>query len=425
MAEIKLKVVHICTYLEGGAGRAAYRIHEALLKSGIKSSFVTIQLHQQVMKSESLSKANHESFIDRQFNRIQFRLKKHLGIVFKNKEQRKREKKYKYYSKFNEIKVFFDCEIATLPFTDYNILDNPVVKEADIIHLHWIGEMVDYPTFFKNNTKPIVWTLHDMNPFQGLFHYRNDEIRNRNGIEKFDTEIQTIKKKAINSGSSELILVTPSKWLQDETLNNNTFKNFKSHYIPYPISNCFWNIQKADMKTRSEGNNAIFLFISQGVKVWRKGFDLLIESLKKVNISSFTLFVIGEVPEFHIADPHIRWLGTIKENRKLIEYFSIANAVIIPSREDNLPNVMLESFACGTPVIGFPVGGIKEHVIDFKTGLLAEKISGDSLARTIEKFYVNREKFDSQVIRNYANKHFKAELIAEKYLNLYKQLLKN
>ena len=39
----KLKVVHISTYRSGGAGRAAYRIHEALLKNGVDSSFITIE----------------------------------------------------------------------------------------------------------------------------------------------------------------------------------------------------------------------------------------------------------------------------------------------------------------------------------------------------------------------------------------------
>lgn len=420
----ELKVVHVCTYTEGGAGRAAYRIHQALLTKGWQSSFVTIDSHLKSIKSESFSKVIHETFIERQFNRIQFRIKKHLGIQFKSKTEREKERKDRYYVKFKEIKIRFDCEIATLPITDYNILEDPLVEEADIIHLHWIGELMDYQSFFKNNKKPVVWTLHDMNSFQGLFHYKNDETRNRNGIEKFDDEIQRIKKKAINNRRSELLLVTPSKWLQNEALQTKTFKNLKSHCIAYPISNCFLNIQKTQMKTKGNDTNVVFLFISQGVKVKRKGFNLLIGSLKKVNISSFTVFVLGEIPDYHLTDPHIKMLGTINENEKLIEYFSMANAVIIPSSEDNLPNVMLEAFACGTPVIGFPVGGLKEHVTDFKTGLLAENITSDSLATTIEKFYLNREKFDSEFIRDYAIKHFNPDLIAEKYLNLYKQLLK-
>jgi glycosyltransferase involved in cell wall biosynthesis len=344
-----------------------------------------------------------------------------LGIEFKNREQRKKEKRDKYYSTFKEDYSLFDCEIATLPLTEYDILENPLVKVADIIHLHWVAGMLDYSSFFKNNKKPVVWTLHDMNPFQGLFHYKEDELRNWN-YGKFDTEIQIIKRKSIKSRKSKLAIVSPSKWLLKEALNSKVFKNSTSCCIPNPINNEVFSDRK---KNLIKADKVVFLFIAHSVIIRRKGFDLLVEALRKVNISSFTVLVLGEVPEFGVGDLDIRFLGAVNENEKLKEYFSMADAFIIPSREDNLPNVMLESFACGTPVIGFPVGGIKEHVIDFKTGLLTEEISSDSLARTIEKFYVHRERFDRQIIQDYAQEHFAEKLIANKYLDLYKQLLKN
>ena len=113
--------------------------------------------------------------------------------------------------------------------------------------------------------------------------------------------------------------------------------------------------------------------------------------------------MLGAGENCFIPGIDIRKVGPINDNRKLVDYFSLADAFIIPSREDNLPNVMLESLACGTPVIGFPVGGIKEHVINFKTGLLADNISSESLAEAIEKFCKNQERFnsdgDSQICR--------------------------
>jgi glycosyltransferase involved in cell wall biosynthesis len=94
----------------------------------------------------------------------------------------------------------------------------------------------------------------------------------------------------------------------------------------------------------------------------------------------------------------IRLLGNISDDKKLMEYYSLADAFIIPSREDNLPNVMLESFACGTPVIGFPIGGVNEHVIDYQTGLLAKDISSDALAECIKQFSLNHHLFNSLFI---------------------------
>ena len=298
-----------------------------------------------------------------------------------------------------------------------------MVKDADIIHLHWIAGMVDYPSFFKHNTKPVVWTLHDMNPFQGLFHYKEDEIRNKNYTDKLDQEIRAIKKKAIKRRTSKLTVVTPSAWLLDEALNSGVFRNSTHTLIPYPIDNRTFSFSEKSIS--KSDTNVVFLFIAHSIKVKRKGFDLLVDALKKVKISSFTVLVLGEVPDFDIGNLDVRFVGTVTENEKLKDYFSMADAFVIPSREDNLPNVMLEAFACGTPVIGFPVGGIKEHVIDFKTGLLTEEISSDSLAATLEKFCNHKERFDRRTIQDYAQEHFNEELIANKYLEVYKQLLKN
>lgn len=96
---------------------------------------------------------------------------------------------------------------------------------------------------------------------------------------------------------------------------------------------------------------------------------------------------------------------------------------MIPSREDNLPNVMLESFACGTPVISFKVGGLAEHVNNFDTGLIAEEINAASLHKAIQKFFDNKEKFDSKKIRKYAEGHFNEKLIARKYMEVYGESL--
>ncbi|MDR2993391.1 MAG: hypothetical protein LBV11_06090, partial [Bacillus cereus] len=67
-------------------------------------------------------------------------------------------------------------EIASIPFSSYRLENHPLIKEADIIHLHWIADnFLNYPTFFKNIKQPIVWTLHDINPFRGIFHFDGDK----------------------------------------------------------------------------------------------------------------------------------------------------------------------------------------------------------------------------------------------------------
>lgn len=319
-----------------------------------------------------------------------------------------------------------DCEIATLPFSDFNVLENLLIKKADIIHLHWVAGMLDYPSFFKYVNKPVVWTLHDMNPFCGLFHYEADEIRNREIAMGLDASIKKIKKRAIGKRQSPVTIVTPSSWLLNEAMNSEIFNDVPALCIPNAVdTNVF--APKSGINFRSSNGipeqNVILLFVAQAVTHYRKGFDLLLEALKAVQYLPITLLVLGNATPLSIDGIDIKYCGSINDDNQLARYYSNADAFIIPSREDNLPNVMLESFACGTPVIGFPVGGIKEHVHDYKTGLLAKEISNEALAATITEFCTNKGRFSASEIRNYAEKYFAEEVVAKQYIEVYQKIL--
>jgi glycosyltransferase involved in cell wall biosynthesis len=71
-------------------------------------------------------------------------------------------------------------------------------------------------------------------------------------------------------------------------------------------------------------------------------------------------------------------MGFIMDNRWLSLIYSAADLFVIPSMQDNLPNTVLESMACGTPVVGFDVGGISDMVRSGKTGQLVPV--GDAVA---------------------------------------------
>ena len=62
-------------------------------------------------------------------------------------------------------------ELFSYPFSDYDITENEWYKDADVINLHWVADFLDYKSFFEKNIKPVIWTLHDMNPFTGGEHY--------------------------------------------------------------------------------------------------------------------------------------------------------------------------------------------------------------------------------------------------------------
>jgi glycosyltransferase involved in cell wall biosynthesis len=127
----------------------------------------------------------------------------------------------------------------------------------------------------------------------------------------------------------------------------------------------------------------ILLFVSEEIENPRKGFDLLLEAMQTTVIPDLLTCVIGISGRSSTTYPGIEFLGKITEERLMAVAYSAADALIIPSREDNLPNTMLESQACGTPVIHLKQGGYRKLLFPDLTGF-CQKISRP---RTWEKAF--------------------------------------
>lgn len=326
-----------------------------------------------------------------------------------------------------EIHASLQAEWTSLPFSNYDILSHPAVQEADIIHLHWVSGMLDYPSFFKENIKPVVWTLHDMNPLQGIFHYKGDEARNTKAAENIDKEIYTIKENEIRKSKAAILIVTPSEWLCKTASKGTMFSGSKATSIRNPIdASQYHPYETLDLKQKLNiaETNTIFLFIAQDVNTYRKGFDLITEALNQLNDEDITLLVIGVADDFKMPKFQVINLGSISDKAILCRYYSLTDAFVIPSREDNLPNVMLEAMACGTPVLSFNIGGMAETIEDGFNGLKASGINASSLKEIIEKFILIKAQFDANAIREFVVQNFSYNCISQKYIDFYKSCFK-
>lgn len=423
MSNQPLKVVHISTYAFGGAGNAAYRIHEAMIAKGISSQFICLHPgNNQNLKAVFVLQQPFlkHSFYNKIVIKIKWRLKAHLNVSLDIRAIV--EKKY------NSVKQELNCEYASLPFTGNDILADPNVQNADIIHLHWVAGMLDYPSFFNKNTKPVVWTLHDMNPFQGIFHYKEDELRNVSISSSLDLQVLDIKRKSINKSKKKLRIVCPSEWLLKSAMQSNTFKRANGQCIPYPLNmDIFTTVKDSSLRQQLNipVNTTVFLFVAQNVSNYRKGFDILLEALKNIDRTGLTLLVIGHKDKLDIPGLDVRILGTIEDNLLLRNYYSIADAFIISSREDNLPNVMLESMACGTPVLSFDIGGMAEFIIDGFNGLKAKTTAAKELVEIMNKFIQEKDTYDSYAIRKFALENFSNDIVVKQYKEVYSAVLKS
>lgn len=405
-----MKIVHISAAATGGAGIAAFRIHLGLSdQEGVSSSFV-----QKFKVTDKLIGKN--VFQCQPYYPLSYRLKKKFHLA-EDDLYRKEIDKYP-----------LNYEIVTLPTAPFRVENHPMVKEADIVHLHWVADFLNYPTFFESIKQPIIWTLHDMNPFQGIFHYEEDTINNKDTLGILDNDILTKKINFIHK-KDNIVIVTPSGWLKNKSENSRTFKQYPHLLIPYGLDFDLYpllNRQSEKDKLSINNGKKTILFVAHFIQVHRKGFDLLQQAINNLGITDFNLISVGgKRIEVNDNINHIHF-DHIDEVSMLNMIYSAADVTVLPSREDNLPNVMLESLANGTPVISYRNGGMAEHIRSGENGILVNQISAEALSNEIKKFLSDKYSFASaEKIREYTLTHLNKEIQSQRYIQLYKEILQS
>ncbi|MDA3614192.1 glycosyltransferase [Polluticaenibacter yanchengensis] len=402
-----MKIVHLTTYYTGGAGIAAIRLHNALLKSGVDSSIIFVQRF-----------ANDKSSINnayslQPYSKIQrFRIK--LFKVF-NRQKRALEREFRHCLKL------ITAENCTLPVTDNDPLFLDIIKDADIIHLHWVSNMIHYPSFFKQLAgKKIAWTFHDLNPIQGIFHYRNDVINNQ-AVNHFESKMVDFKARFQNKHCS-INVICLNEWMYHEVLNNGKMRYKTIAVLPnIHSSEVFFNdpeLNKADLNFSSDKIN--ILIIADNLKNERKGAAILKEIFNlNTRFNHLRLHVVGAEFSDSFSNIEVVYHGKINNEDHLRKIYSGVDFLLLPSLEDNLPNVMIEALLCGTPIIAFRIGGIANVIKDHENGILIEPFNIEKLTDVLVN--INNWQFDAASISKNAAESFDERNIT-KYITLYNSI---
>jgi glycosyltransferase involved in cell wall biosynthesis len=293
--------------------------------------------------------------------------------------------------------------------------------------------------------RPAIFTLHDMWSFTGHCAYSYDCDRWKIGCGecpypdiypavKIDNTHVEWKLKNWVYMHANLTIVTPSNWLAEQA-EKSMLKRFPIHHIPYGIDTNIYqpiNTKQCRFVLGIPNNKKVLMFGAEILMDSRKGGDLLLKALQNLPESlkaEIMLLILGNGGEAMVDDLGMNTLnlGYVSSDRLKSIAFSAADLFVFPTRADNLPLVLQESMACGTPMVSFKIGGVSDLVRPGITGYLAKPNDADDFCKGIVELLRDEalRKRMSQNCRTIALKEYQIELQAERYIKLYSQMLEN
>jgi glycosyltransferase involved in cell wall biosynthesis len=429
-----LKILHVNTYDRGGAAKACLRLHQGLMMSGV-SSKVLLKEKNNDLKETYLYTSN-QSLVDFFINKIKPRVDYKISKLLYNRFLKTYQTSTTLKRRILESRSS-DLEIISFLDSNCDITTHHTYLDADIVHLHWVESFIDYKTFFIKNKKPIIWTLHDEAPYLGGEHYAEEQYsmddhgyprkRKVTRIEEMFFSKVVKSKISFFENVKNLTIVAPSVWLKERSKNSPVFNKFPHYHIPYGFpTNIYKPLNKPSCKEilGIPRDKTVILFVADSISKSRKGFYYLLSAITSLNdnyLDNILLCSIGAgTPiETHKNSLH---LGKIHDEQLIAIAYSAADMFVIPSLDDNLPNTMIEALLCGTPVIGFPIGGIKDVVQTGFNGILCKDVSVTSLLDSLLLFIENPHKFDKEKISTWAFQNYNLLKQSQSYIELYQKI---
>jgi len=404
--------------IEGGAARAASRLHKGLLAAGIHSTMMV-----QNSQGDGPNVVSPQSKLSKGMSSLRPTLEMlPLYLVGKTSSQ-----------------------FSTAWFPDRQA-DRLRSLAGDLINLQWINKGFIRLESLKKIPKPLVWTLYDMWAFTGGCHYayecegyvaRCGQCPQLNSHKELDLSRWVWTRKQRAWGRVEMALVCPSKWMADCASRSSLFAGRRIEVIANGL-----DIQRFRPIQREEARNWLGLPVDKklilfsavkGVENPQKGYPFFHRAMQDLAAIGWQeqveVLVLGSSEPVKPAElpVPVHYLGHLKDELSLALVYGAADVFVAPSLQDNLPNTVMEALACGTPCVAFNTGGIPEMVDNQVSGYLAIPKDAQDLAQGIDWVLRDPERWRSlgQQARLKAERDFDGVIQAKKYASFYTELLES
>lgn len=399
----------------GGAAIAANRLMKALKKNGVKVKMLVRDKQTDHLTVFSIGHNWTQPF--------KF-IGERLCIFIAN-----------YFSRKN----LFQVDIAN---TGTDVTQHIEFQRADVIHLHWVNQ--GFLSLSNINKilyagKPVVITMHDQWYFTGICHYSGNcqkyqelchHCELMRGTLWGDLAKQVFLKKEKIYRDAQLTFVGCSQWMANLAKTSKLTQGHKVVSIPNAIDTDLFCPQ--DKRSSRQAFNLptdkhLILFGCQRITDERKGFHYLVEALQLLkqqhpNLAKGTEIVVvgGEVESIRHKVPfNIFPIRYVSDPHKMVQLYNAVDLYVTPSLQDNLPNTIMESMACGTPCVGFNVGGIPEMIDHQENGYVAAYKDAQDFANGILWSLGADQGTLSRQARNKVVTTYSENAVARKYIDIY------
>lgn len=414
-----MKILHISySDISGGAAKAAYRLHKSLLTNGHNS---------QMLVQKKISNDDTVSGPSTYFQKGLSLMRIIMGEMLV-KLQQTENKTLHTPGRFN--------------FGYHKTINK---MDADVIHLHFVRDVPSISEIGKIN-KPVVWTLHDMWAFCGAEHYAPDTTGSR-WKDNYDFKTRRSADKGLDLDQwnwkhkkrlwkKPIPIICPSRWLAGCVANSSLMRTWPCTVIPNVLdTKLFKPLDRRmcrEIFNLPQDKKIILFGAFEFTEDTRKGFDLLHKAL--INLSSlgtaeFHCVIFGQSPP--VVEPDlgfpVTWMGYLFDEWTLALLYNAVDIMIVPSRQENLPQTATEAQACGCPVVAFNTCGLPDVIIHKQTGYLARSFEPEDLANGISWVLKDKERYDklSAAARDRAVRLWSPHVVVPQYLDVYKQTVQN
>ena len=399
----------------GGAARAAYRIHRALLANGTPSRLwvANKKTDDYTVEGPPGELGNGLAVVRALVGRRIMRLQRTPNPILHSP--------------------------ALLPSSRLRALN---AARADVVNLHWVNEEFLSISDIGRLTKPVVWTLHDMWSFSGAEHYGEEfEARWKEGYTSgnrpphhggLDLDRWTWNRKR-KHWTRPMLIVAASEWLARCAKESTLMRDWPVRVIPNALdTNRYQPVAKEQARQLlglPPGVPIVLFGAIGGARDPRKGWDLLQPALSRTAavIRDLHGVIFGQSEP---ADPPklglpLCWLGSLADDATLALAYSAADVVVVPSRQEAFGQAASEAQSCGRPVVAFDCTGLTDVVSHRQTGYLAKPYDVDDLAAGIAWTLNDQARLDQlgAAARERACNVWTEPVVARQYLAAYSEAM--